>query len=63
MKISINLQIRSKSVGEAKERFKQSCTICCANPDNLWKRSCERCPLASRHRETVAELKGKGATV
>ena len=53
--VAIRLQQTAKTEKEAKDRFKQSCTLCCNCPEMLW-HSCEKCAVAGIHEEMIAEL-------
>ena len=58
MGYAIALQKRSRTIEEAKTRYHDSCDICCANPDCMWKRnSCDMCALREAHKDIISQLK------
>ena len=55
-RVAISNQHACKSIMEADEQFKKSCTMCCNSPRCLWK-SCDGCRVAEMHKFVVSELK------
>lgn len=57
---AIHYQNVSQTVGQAEHNFKVACNLCCNDPECMWRSDCNRCKIASIHRDKVAELKAMG---